>query len=199
MLPSDFSHLTLLPTGAGESIKLTSPEFSFLPNLPRWFADGKRILVMGFKKDKPWRWWVYDLNSRNVSPVTPEGIAGATLFYGPLIALDQKSVLAQSMNGFSIYPIAGGEPKEVPQLHPEDTPLQWTSDGRGVFVVEGRSNPLRVVRVNLTTGERTLWKEIAPPDPSGIAGLTPIAEFCPICIWCPDCDRLLCGKIPRVP
>jgi Tol biopolymer transport system component len=172
MLPSDFSHLTLLPTGAGESRKLTSPGFSFLPNLPRWFADGKRVLVMGYQKDRPWRYWVYDLDSGNVSPVTPEGIFAANLFYSAMITPDQMSVLAGSSDsGLSLYPVAGGSSVRVPALQPQDIPLQWTADGRGIYVAQGRQSPVHIFRVDLKTGERTLWKEIAPSDPSGIAGL----------------------------
>ena len=47
-----------------------------------------------------------------------------------------------------------------------DVPLQWITDGLGVFVEEGNELPVRVFKVNLETGQHTDWKErihVSPP------------------------------------
>ncbi len=169
-LPSDTTKITLLPTGAGESKVLTAPGFSFDPSPPQWFADGNRIAVGGRKSGSLSRRWIYDLRNGEVIPITPE-VNEANLVTVLLITPDQKSVLARSQGeGFSLYPLEGGPPRKVPGLLDNDILLRWTSDGRGVFVSEGRQIPVRVIRVDLESGQRTLWKEITPPDPSGIAG-----------------------------
>lgn len=170
-LPGDSTHITLLPTGAGESKTLSSPGFSFDTAQPQWFGDSNRIVVAGRKSGQSFRWWIYDTKSGNVTPIAPEGSIGPG---GPgvLITPDQEFVLARSQGeGFSLYPVRGGDPKKVPGVLNGDVPLQWTADGRAVFIAEGRHIPVRIIRVDLNSGQRTLWKEITPPDPSGIAGL----------------------------
>lgn len=166
-LPSDPTHMTLLPTGAGESKTLSSPGLSFSPAPPQWFRDGSRIVVLGNKSGQPSRWWIYDLKTSQVTPITGGGVFGLNV----LITPDQKAVLAKAPDeGYSLYPLQGDQPKKVPGLQDNDALLRWTADGRAVFVAEGRQIPARIIRVNLENGERILWKEITPPDPSGIAG-----------------------------
>jgi hypothetical protein len=33
---------------------------------------------------------------------------------------------------------------------------------------------MKVYRVDMTTGERSLWKELVPPDPAGVLTMGPI-------------------------
>jgi hypothetical protein len=55
-----------------------------------------------------------------------------------------------------------------------DTPLAWSKDGRSFFVYRPSLPPLRVELVDAQTGRRTLWREIRPPDPSGVEQVGPI-------------------------
>ena len=75
----------------------------------------------------------------------------------------------------AIYPTEPGEPRPVPGLEADDVPLRWTADGSSIFVYKPSALPLRVETVDVTTGGRTLWKEIRPPDPSGVEQVGPIA------------------------
>jgi hypothetical protein len=46
--------------------------------------------------------------------------------------------------------------------------LQWSADGRLVYVQRTATWPPAVDRVDLTTGRRELWKTIQPADPVGV-------------------------------
>jgi len=59
-------------------------------------------------------------------------------------------------------------------MEPDDIVLRWTPDGKGIFVYRPSAPPLRVEIVDAQTGRRTLWKEIRPPDPSGVEQVGPI-------------------------
>ncbi len=48
------------------------------------------------------------------------------------------------------------------------------ADGNSIFVYFPSAPPLRVEEVDVKTGQRTLWKEIHPPDPSGVVQVGPI-------------------------
>ncbi|MDQ2971312.1 MAG: hypothetical protein M3R34_09245, partial [Acidobacteriota bacterium] len=47
------------------------------------------------------------------------------------------------------------------------------ADGASIFVFRPSAPPLRVEKVDVKTGRRTLWKEIRPPDPSGVEQVGP--------------------------
>ncbi len=47
-------------------------------------------------------------------------------------------------------------------------PIRWSSDGKAIFGVEFGSLPARIVRVDVATGRRELWREVGPPDISGV-------------------------------
>ena len=60
----------------------------------------------------------------------------------------------------------------VPGTAPSDVPVRFTPDGRFVWVFQPRDLPTWIVRIDRTTGARERWKEIQPPDPAGILGIT---------------------------
>jgi hypothetical protein len=55
-------------------------------------------------------------------------------------------------------------------------PVGWTSDGSALYVFRREELPVKVDRVDVKTGKKELWKELAPLD---AAGVTQIARVCP--------------------
>ena len=60
----------------------------------------------------------------------------------------------------------GGEPKEVRGALPGEIPLEWEDSGKALFLWD-RTWPARVVRLELDSGRRSVWKELTP-DPTGL-------------------------------
>ena len=60
----------------------------------------------------------------------------------------------------------GGAPKEVRGALPGEIPLEWEVSGKALFLWD-RTWPARVVRLELESGRRSVWKELAP-DPTGL-------------------------------
>ena len=73
-----------------------------------------------------------------------------------------------------LYPTEPGEPRAAPGLKADELPVRWTGDGRAIWVNRSNELPMKVFRVDMTTGERTLWKELTPPDPAGVLTMGPI-------------------------
>jgi hypothetical protein len=73
-----------------------------------------------------------------------------------------------------IYPTEPGEPRAVPGVDIADLPIRWTADGRAIWVFKPNEVPTKIDRIDVTTGERTLWKELTPPDPAGVLQIGPI-------------------------
>jgi hypothetical protein len=71
----------------------------------------------------------------------------------------------------TLYPLGGGEDREVPGLEPGMQPLRFSADGRSLLVAGPEDTPTRVYRVDLATGRRTLRHELMPADPAGVTTL----------------------------
>jgi len=161
--------LALLPTGAGEPKLLPKSGMNYQSAM--WFPDGRRVLISGNEPGHGSRLFVQDIPDGKPRAITPEGVS----FLFSTMAPDGKSVVATGVGRRpAIYPTEPGEPRAVPGLEPEDIPIHWTADGASIFVYRPSAPPLRVEKVDVKTGRRTLWKEIRPPDPSGVEQVGPI-------------------------
>ncbi|HSD71651.1 MAG TPA: protein kinase [Thermoanaerobaculia bacterium] len=162
------AQVILLPTGAGEPRPFPRIDISY--HSAAWFPDGRRILISGNEPGHGNRLFIQDVSGGKPRPITPEGVS--TRF--DVVSPDGKSIVATGPDGkFAIYPAEPGEPRVVPGLEPGDIPLKWTPDGSSIFVYRPSAPPLRIEKVDVKTGRRTLWKEIRPPDPSGVEQVGP--------------------------
>ncbi|HMF07623.1 MAG TPA: hypothetical protein VKJ00_00730, partial [Thermoanaerobaculia bacterium] len=57
---------------------------------------------------------------------------------------------------------------------PGESPIGWSGDGAAIFVSHPQGLPAKVFRLDIATGQRSLWKELSPSDPSGVFGVDPI-------------------------
>jgi hypothetical protein len=105
-------------------------------------------------------------------PITPEGVS---LQGVRPVSPDGKTIIAQGPDRrFMLYPSEPGEPRPVPGIQNGEGPIRWTADGRAIWVYRSNEVPAKVYRVDVTTGERALWKELTPPDPAGVLLIGPI-------------------------
>jgi hypothetical protein len=78
----------------------------------------------------------------------------------------------------ALYPVDGqGAPRLVPGIHPDEAIFSVSHDGRSVLVGVLGSHSSDVMRVDLASGRRELFKKIGPSDPAGVALLD--AAFTP--------------------
>ena len=157
--------LVIYPTGAGETRQLERGEIENYATA-QWFGDGKSVLIGGNESGKGTRFYIQEIGGGAPRPVTPEGTRDG------LLSSDGRLVLARGPEGkYFVYPIAGGEPRPVPGLTEADVLAQWSADGRSVLAYRRAEIPYRLERVDLTTGSRRLYKELAPTDRTGLLSL----------------------------
>ena len=162
--------LVVYPTGAGATRQFKRGEIENYATA-EWFRDGNRVLINGNEPGKGTRFYVQDLGESGSvpRPVTPEGTHDGRL------SPDGKLILALGPEGkYSLYPITGGDPQPVPELTEADTLAHWSADGRSVLVYRRAQIPCRLERVDLATGRRTLFKEFAPADRTGLLSMREI-------------------------
>ena len=145
-IPTSPRQFRLYPTGAGSFRPLAWPRLAdvlavgFLP-------DGKSLYVCGNEPARANRCYRSALEGGDVTPVTPDSIVG---FPSP----DFSVVAAPRDNKWWVYPVNGGDPREIPGL--TAAPLRWSPDGKALWVF--RPGPARqrgVDRVDVVTGRRT--------------------------------------------
>ncbi len=167
IVPSKPPELVAYPTGAGETRHLDRANLVRYASA-QWFRDGRRVLISGDEAGRDTRFYVQDINGGAPRAVTPEGTRDGRL------SPDGKLILAHGPGGkYSVYPIDGGEPRSVPWLTDADVVIQWGADSRFVLAYHGSAIPCRVERVNLETGRRELFAEMAPPNQTGLLSVRP--------------------------
>ena len=163
------SQFRLLPTGPGEPRDITKDNVNH--SWAHWFPDGKHILFSADEPGKGVRFYVYDLASGKSQPISQEGVNGTAFVISP----DSQTVagIGPDQKGY-LYPASGGEPSVIKGLNPGEQPIVWSADGHAVYVYQPGELPARVYRVELQTGQRTLWKQLMPSDPAGVENIGPI-------------------------
>ncbi len=171
-LPKGGAPIVLLPTGTGEPREIGSGGLSVSLGGPwwsGWLPDGKQILFVGRERGRELgRLFIQGLEGGNPRPISPEGVGGAIA-----ISPDGRLVAATGLDQrIALYPVDGGEPRPVPGAAEGDLPLQWSADGRLLYVRQRVElySAARVFRLDLKTGKRVLWKELFPEDPAGVVG-----------------------------
>jgi Tol biopolymer transport system component len=154
--------LILLPTGAGESRVMNDRLENF--EGAAWLPDGKGFVFAAREKGHEPRIRVQDLEGGDPRPLSPEGvrIRPAT---NPLTP-DGKFVLGiQGGAKASLYPLEGGEARPVAGLDAGDEPIQWSEDGRFLYVHRYLGIPNKVWVLDPASGKKRPWLEIKPGEP----------------------------------
>jgi Tol biopolymer transport system component len=155
-------HLTLLPTGAGDSRDLPGAGIVRY-DAASFFPDGKRILIAAEEKGKPPRTYIQDVAGGPPRPFAEEGMRGW------LVSPNGQEIAGTTLEGLQlIYRVDGtGRAKPIDGAQPTDQLVQWSADGETMIVRGEEKMPMTLYRIDLATGRRERWKELAPQDLTG--------------------------------
>ncbi len=168
-LPKPPVQFNLLPTGAGESRELTHDQINRL--WARWFPDGKRLLFSGDEPGKGVRLYIQDLSGAPPKAITSEGVNGSLLAISP----DGKQVAMVGIDGKPLLlNVDTSDTRPIPGLDAGEAPIAWTGDGRSLFVYRLGEVPATVNRLDLASGHKQLWRQLVPPDVSGVTDISSV-------------------------
>ena len=167
--PISPGQMRLLPTGAGETQSLTNDSINH--QWARWFPDGKRFVFSGNEPGRGVRFYIQDTSGGKPQAISAEGVEAQDFAISP----DGQMVvgIGPDQKGY-IFPVAGGDPRIVKGMEAGDLPINWSQDARSIFLYRTGEVPAKVYRLELATGKKTVWKEIAPLDPTGVSTIGPI-------------------------
>ena len=163
------SQFRLLPTRSGEPKELTKDNINH--SWAKWFPDGKRILFTADEPGKGVRFYIYEMDSGKSQPISQEGVNGTAFSISP--DAQQIAAIGPDQRGY-LYPVTGGDPKPIAGMNQGEQPITWSGDARSLYIYQPGELPARVYRLDLQTGQRTLWKELMPSDPAGVENIGPI-------------------------
>ncbi|HEY3204678.1 MAG TPA: protein kinase [Thermoanaerobaculia bacterium] len=154
--------LRLHPTGAGQPRDI--PTGDVQPIDAEFFpGSDRRVRLVGHQPGQPIRNWALDLGGGKPRPIA-DGSQGAISPDGKLIA-----VRVDREDKSYIFSVEGGDRREIPGAHVGEIVHQWSDDGRWLYVSNRLEPPPRHVhRLELATGQRELWKTLAPSDRAGL-------------------------------
>ena len=160
--PSPVPRLTLLPTGAGEprDLPVVSP---LRYHWATFFPDGRRILIAAQEKGKAPRTYIQDLSGGPPKPFAEEGMRAM------LVSPDGREIAGSTLEGLNlIYRADGqGRARAIVGAEPGDFLVQWSADGKSILVRGREERPLSLYTIDLESGRRERWKDLAPPDMAG--------------------------------
>jgi hypothetical protein len=146
-------HLAILPTGTGPTRQLPNDRFEDFSS-GRWLPDGKGIVFTAREKGARWRVYTQPLEGGGPRPITPPGVSYPR--FPPPVSPDGKAIFAldASRKGW-LYPLDGGDPRPMPALGEDRVPIQWSEDGRSLYV--GTWQPSGGIwKLDLKTGEQRI-------------------------------------------
>src|SRR5207247_11149154 len=96
---------------------------------------------------------------------TPEGIDFMEFHVLP----DGRSVAAiNSDQEHRTYSLDGADSAAIPHLARNDRIVRWLPDANAGLGYRTNELPARLYRVDLDSGERSVWRDLAAPDPTGM-------------------------------
>jgi len=155
--------LIIYPTGAGETRRLPRGDLEAYRSAGWFPPDGKRVLVCGNEPGKASRCYVQDVSGGPPRPVTPEATTDGT------VSPDGLEILYSKPGGIWFVQREGQPTAQaVTGLTADDQVIQWSADGRAVYVYRPTTVPFRLERLDLASGRRTLIREVGLADRAGV-------------------------------
>jgi Tol biopolymer transport system component len=162
--------MVLQPTGTGTPISIGRAGFEGARR--GWiFPDGKRLLIAANEPGRKRRFYVQDIPSGKPRAISTEGPDST----GHPISPDGRWVVGfrDWAEDLFLFPTEGGEQRTIPDTKALD-PICWSPDGKFLIATETGTIPARVVRIDIATGSREHWKDLAPPELGGVIGVGPV-------------------------
>jgi serine/threonine protein kinase/Tol biopolymer transport system component len=166
---SEPPQLMILPTGSGSPRAVPSKGIAW--QWGSWMPDGRHVVIQGSEGGRPSRLYLVDIETGSARAFSEEGVN----LYGGAVTPDGKFVAAQGPERrIKLYPVDGGAAAPLRGCEPDELLVRFSSDGKSAFVLNSGVASARVLRVNLATGQRELWKTFAPADVAGVISVGPV-------------------------
>ena len=162
--------IKLLPVGAGEV--RTVPAEGLKVQWADWFPDGASLCLTASEPGQGVRLYWHDLKSGKWKRLSDDEASG---YQEARVSRDGRSAVTLGSEGeFILYSVEDGSKQSLPGIPTHGRIVHFGQDDRSIFYFLRGQMPCPVYRLDLETGERTHWIDLAPPSPAGVVTLTRI-------------------------
>ena len=150
--------------GSPRQLELNTGRLEHLggPESLSWYPDSSAVLACGNEPGRPPRCYRIAMAGGPPEPATPDAVVG-----GWVSPRDGRILGRRSDGTMAVFSSSNGAPRVVPGVTQADATFGWTADGRSLY--GGRPGlPFKLEKIDVETGRRTPFKELAPPDRSGV-------------------------------
>jgi Tol biopolymer transport system component len=160
------SFAVVLPAGPGEERVL--PPDGRRNEAVECHPDGRRLLITSSANGSS-QTFLRPIAGGEASAVTQPGVIASK------ISPDGKFALARAGEKLRLIPLDGGRAQDVVSLKSGEQPCRWAPDGRSVFLaaVDHGGHSVEISRIEMSTGRRERWKQLAPVEPGAVFWGTP--------------------------
>ncbi|HXY50275.1 MAG TPA: protein kinase [Terriglobales bacterium] len=162
--------LAVLSTGVGETKSIRANQIVRYGKFG-WLPDGNGIFFEG-NDGRGWRIYTQDLVGGRPTPVTPEVLVVPERSEANLVSPDGRWVEVRELDGKrQLYPLAGGDSQPARGMDRDDVWVNWSNSGRSGYIRDWAKVPAKVFRLDLSTGKKQPFLELAPGDPIGLSAI----------------------------
>ena len=154
--------LQVLPTGVGEPRLV--PNKDLYCHTAKWL-DSRHLVVSAHETGQGVRLYHVDSVTGEFRALSPEGVDPSE--FRLVRAARAVSAMGADQDHW-LYPIDGGDPMPLPHLDRSDRVVLWMTGENAVLLFRINEMPAHIHKLNLDTGERSIWRSLTPPDPTGI-------------------------------
>ena len=158
--------LTLLPTGAGQALQI--PKGDFVTTAPIanswWSADSNNFAFVGVKSGGDSRVYLQTPRADGLHAITPPL---ADPHFAITFSGDLSAAIPAGEDKIHTFDRTGKDLGELRGVESREIPIRFAVDGRLLIARRG-SWPLAIYIVDVASGNRTLWKQLAPSDHTGL-------------------------------
>jgi hypothetical protein len=161
--------LVMIPTGPGAPRKI--PVEGAEPTGGALLPNGKGFLVRASNKDGDAILFVVGPDGGKPGPIRADGLTDRD---GVLSPDGERFAYVTKGGQLKLARLSGEEAAVVPgaPLEANDDLIQWSADGRFLYVWRSGQVPAPVDRLDLASGKRELWKKLVPANPAGVFHMT---------------------------
>ncbi len=158
--------IVIYPTGLGESRTLRSPGIDRYI-WAGWHPSGRSLFFAASTESGPRRLYEQPL-AGDARMLLDEEFHFDRLMGLP-ISPDGKGIVVRKSDGSpTILNTETSTCEPLGAVEPGDAPMRLDPTGRKLFTARAGDNPPRIDLIDLTSGDRTTWRELRPSEPSGI-------------------------------
>jgi eukaryotic-like serine/threonine-protein kinase len=165
------AQLMAYPVRAGAAHRLTGDGIRHIAG--RWLPDGERLVFVGAEPAHQLRYYVQDSAGAKPRAISEENVPFNRMADDIPIAPDGKTIAAVTRSGVQLLAVDGSGGRAAPGVEAGMSPVAWCADN-SLLVYRSGEIPAKVMRVNLATGARKVWKELAPQERTGFWEVEPI-------------------------